>query len=662
MSKVIVKQRFMHPNLKSTSQKNVGHVKYIGTRAGVDKSIGADSVPIDLNDSGLDYNDEKALDDELKIDGDDFVYAKYIDERPNSHGLFGQHGQEDLSAVQTEIGDTNSFVWRTIISLKEDDAVSLGYTDKSKWQDMLRSKMPDVAKMMNIPYSNLRWVGAVHMEQGHPHVHIMYWEKQPRLKHGVVSLDKLNGIRKVLTDEIFRDERESLLIEKNELRGLFLDGGESDVSKLMKNTDENQEWINKRTHVTSEDIVPSRLFAETEDTIRKMIENLSNELPIKGRKAYGYMPEEVKLDIDKIVDYICRLPEYEAMLAKNDDVVRKLTEMYTSNEDDILKAITNSSEDLKKRFSQIILKGAFSFRDFGKYDINFDKLDTSVKAFIEYAGEFNEDIENHEVALKIIEKCSTLGIDNEIILNRLSDKGIDVSKLTAEEIDRAFSKGREDVTILVGKKVIVENVSLLKALGFKENEVYDIFYEASDHEGENILEYLDSDYYDGFVTAEGLKNVAETVAYTQTDISILNKMSFEKSLGNDIISIDKLLLDEDIEEGVRKEQTTFEFITLDKRVAKVFQDAGVKGELHTQLTEQQLNDHILDSLSEEYSIEKLITEDNEILLGDFDTQYNFINNRINTLKLNQYIQQDRETGTYIIENNVLDEINLILKN
>ena len=224
MSRVIVKLSYTHPSIKNPKSKgnakysNINHAIYIATRPGVDKTLSEEEL-IKAVEKELKYLNKLAHDemDYLKtLDNDG--YLKYIAERPYSHGLFGADSIENLNMIKKELREVKNYVWRNIISLREQDAMNLGYLDKSKWQDMLRKKIPDMAHEVGIPITNLRWVAAVHLEKGHPHTHIMFWEKEKKLTLGKVSEKKLNNIRKMFTDEIFEEERFQLLTEKNATR------------------------------------------------------------------------------------------------------------------------------------------------------------------------------------------------------------------------------------------------------------------------------------------------------------------------------------------------------------------------------------------------------------------------------------------------------------
>lgn len=322
MSKVIFKLTFKHPNLKDTVSKNVSHVNYIATRSGVDKTITEADLKKEL---------ERGIED---ISSDDETYVKYINERPKSHGLFGKDGIEDPKEVQAEIAEVESFVWRGIVSLKEDDAVELNYTDKEEWQTMLRSKIPEMAEKMNIRPSNLRWVAAVHMEKGHPHAHLMFWEKEPERTIGVVKPKVLDDIRKMYTDEIFEDQRLELLSEKNIMRDLLRDLANNDMSKASRFIQDvraaTKEIKNITGEETQESVMP-RLYNEDEKELVEKVRNLAEKLPGKGRIALKFMPEDVKEEVRSIAEYLIEQPDFYSALEKNLNAVEGLTRLYTSD-------------------------------------------------------------------------------------------------------------------------------------------------------------------------------------------------------------------------------------------------------------------------------------------------------------------------------------------
>lgn len=374
MSNVIFKMSFKHPNLKDTSSKNVCHVNYIATRSGVDKT---------LTESDLQKELEKGVEN---LPSDDGIYLKYINERPRSHGLFSQNGLEDPGVVQKEIANVESFVWRGIVSLKEDDAKDLGYLSKDKWQDMLRKAMPDAATKMDIEFTNLRWVGAIHMEKGHPHAHVMLWEKKPTKLVGIINSKNLNEIRKILTDEIFQDERFQLMNEKNTMRDLIKDLARDDVCdavELLKEIRATGRQLNDLFNGIDREGIAPRLFNEQEKGIAEKLNTLATQLPGKGRIALKFMPENIKEEVSAIAEYLLQQPLMAASLEKNLKSVEDLTCMYTGKDEAIQKARDNAYKDVRDRISQVILKGAVESQRDDSFYVNQElslKFVDSIKA------------------------------------------------------------------------------------------------------------------------------------------------------------------------------------------------------------------------------------------------------------------------------------------
>lgn len=70
---------------------------------------------------------------------------KYADERPGSHGLFSYSDEKpNLQEVQQELMEHKGLVWRMVLSLAEEDAKRLGYTERGKWEDTVRASISDL--------------------------------------------------------------------------------------------------------------------------------------------------------------------------------------------------------------------------------------------------------------------------------------------------------------------------------------------------------------------------------------------------------------------------------------------------------------------------------------------------------------------------------------
>lgn len=647
MSRVIFKMSFKHPNLKDTVSKNVSHVQYIATRSGVDKTITEADLKREL---------EKGIEDIAPEGSSDESYVRYIDERPRSHGLFGPDGIEDPGAIQDEISKVESFVWRGIVSLREEDAISLGYLKKDQWQDMLRKKIPDMANQMGIPITNLRWVGAVHMEKGHPHAHIMIWEKDPQKTIGIISGNKLTTIRKLLTDEIFEEERFQLMNEKNIMRDLIRDLAQDDIShisRIMKDVRSSGHELKTFIRDMNLEGVSPKLYNEQEQKLILMVKDLSDKMPGKGRVALKFMPEDIKEEVRAIADYLLSQPEFNASLEKNLKSTEELTKMYTGQEDAIQKARENAYNDIRDRICQIILKGAVEWQ---KDSFLYADLELSIKAvdFIQnmyYAIDLMPE-RTKVLALAISTMMRSDYTDDDILnvlksylqkedihypeqslgalINEIRGNGINLNELSSQKkIDFYLSVAKlnelsELDAFQQGKKLIgLDSLELEKRLlslqdsGFIKKEI--------------DFEDGSSEYY--CLTNKGIEEILSVKNLDKAEKEILKMLEKNEKEGEGLPSFTfhELLDNQDVFGGLYdKDPDEFKIGKYDTIVRKEF------GE-NNRITFNELEDNIY---------KKYTDENSEVNESKAEDELENLKKRIEKLVLNGFVEYDKATGIY----------------
>lgn len=104
-------------------------------------------------------------------------YIKYIAFRPGvekkqgkEHGLFDQTGSANLNNYNEELKNHDGNVWRSIISLRREDAHDLDFENQDKWKDMIQKHIDQLAMDMKIQRENFHWCAAFHNESYHPHI------------------------------------------------------------------------------------------------------------------------------------------------------------------------------------------------------------------------------------------------------------------------------------------------------------------------------------------------------------------------------------------------------------------------------------------------------------------------------------------------------------
>lgn len=151
--------------------------------------------------------------------------SPYVLKNPNtSHGLFGEvkefpniQNEDDINPILKHIDNlalNKVPIYRGYISLREFDAERLGYYEQDKWKSLLENRLPSIAKKMNIKFEDLQYLGAVHIEDGHPHFQFFVWSKKPRVNY-FVKYSEINKLRNEFTNDVFREDLLPIYKEKD---------------------------------------------------------------------------------------------------------------------------------------------------------------------------------------------------------------------------------------------------------------------------------------------------------------------------------------------------------------------------------------------------------------------------------------------------------------
>ena len=240
-----------------------------------------------------------ALDTHLHEMESESGYMSYIAQRPRAekhggHGLFGKANVTDLKAAKAELEAHDGKVWTFIFSLRREDAERLGYNKAAAWRNLLKQESASIAEAMRIQTDDLRWYAAYHDEGHHPHIHMMAWSAEP--KKGYLTRDGIAAMRSKMTNAIFHEEMKELYIKKDAAY--------------------------KESVQTARDALVTRITAmEHSDCADPVIEQKLRELSqaleqVDGRHVYGYLPKEVKAQVDEIVERLAQLPEVAACYAQ----------------------------------------------------------------------------------------------------------------------------------------------------------------------------------------------------------------------------------------------------------------------------------------------------------------------------------------------------------
>lgn len=340
MARLITKFKYLKPN----ARKSVGgYAKYIATREGVEKIDASyklepstkkqkrliEKILRDFPDSKdmLEYEDylkeptvgnasefiTRALEDNAYEVTQTKTYADYIATRPRAqrfgtHGLFTDDGVPvKLNEVSKELNHYGGNVWTVIISLRREDAERLGYNTGERWRDMLRTQTEALSKNFKIPMESLKWYAAFHNESHHPHVHLMVYtseEHKPYLsKQGVMNL------RASFAKDIFAQDLLCVYEKQTEHRDTLRLHSREVIAEIV-------EKINTGTYNNP----------KLEELLTELAGRLSKT---SGKKVYGYLKEDIKAIINRIVEEL-----------SSDERIAALYDLWYEQKEEILKVYT----------------------------------------------------------------------------------------------------------------------------------------------------------------------------------------------------------------------------------------------------------------------------------------------------------------------------------
>ncbi len=221
-------------------------------------------------------------------------YMNYIATRPRAerigaHGLFGDEKNVSLEAAMSELEQYQGNVWTHIFSLKREDAARLGFDHAAAWRSVLLAHRNDIAAAMKIPPNEFRWYAAFHDEGEHPHVHMMAWSATPGQAY--LSTKGIEQIKSKLTNTIFQNEMLHIYERKSMSRDELVNEARRELRELTES-------------------IRSRICDAPELEVH--MQELARQLEsVNGKKKFGYLPQEQKKLVCKIVDEMAKLPTIE---------------------------------------------------------------------------------------------------------------------------------------------------------------------------------------------------------------------------------------------------------------------------------------------------------------------------------------------------------------
>ena len=309
--------RFMSPYLKGggDSARRANRIRYFATRPGVEVLSDSGSQPATKKQKAyiqrllrafpearelLEYADylghptQESASEFIRQAREDFAvpmsqrenYLDYVSHRPGvelrgEHGLWTSGGKvENLAEAVREVAEHPGNVWTPVVAIRRQDAERLGYDNAENWRALVNACLCDIAKGYKIHPDHLRWYAAFHEKEKSVHIHMVIFSTDPT--EGYLTQDGIRQVKSAFARRIFQQDLMHVYEQKTEYRNQL----QQDAAVAM------QELIRQMRGGTLEN-----------PQLEKQMEALARRLQtVRGKKVYGYLPPEVKLMVDGIVD------------------------------------------------------------------------------------------------------------------------------------------------------------------------------------------------------------------------------------------------------------------------------------------------------------------------------------------------------------------------
>ncbi|TWH59294.1 hypothetical protein DesLBE_3669 [Desulfitobacterium sp. LBE] len=332
MSILMYKQRFRPPNYNKTPKCNYAHIRYIATRPGASKNEGM------------------------------------------RHGLFGKlvpgnlvefESWQEVAKEVRELSYKKVNIFRSVISFAPQTAEELGLNDHKSWEEYIERHIGVLAQKNGISQKNLAWACAHHNEASHPHIHIVFWDKNQKTMKNFVKPQIADSIRIQLIKETFSERIEAYLAKKdqhkNDLKVI--------TDELVKEFDDYMKTIYPKEYKRLKEMVgdidadelsgiPINQLLEgiNISTLSIRLFQLKEKMPKKGRLYYQLLPDEVKQEVDRlIVDLKKDIPHIQALVDEYAEIKANLAMLYDTDPENITKHREQAVSEMDKLIANKLL-------------------------------------------------------------------------------------------------------------------------------------------------------------------------------------------------------------------------------------------------------------------------------------------------------------------
>ena len=191
------------------------------------------------------------------------------------HGLFGnildtnEVEMLELDLIKKHIqnvSNKNIDIFKTVISLKEEDAIKYGFLNKKAWNNLLQEKTLEISKAFKIPMNDMEWIGAFHAKKGQPHCHLIVWNKNQDLSVRRKPYILFNKIKTAMAKGVYKEELELMYNIKDVSKQELAKFSKEEINKYKENL--KHIYQNKELQIRAVET------EETQNFVNKVLENM----------------------------------------------------------------------------------------------------------------------------------------------------------------------------------------------------------------------------------------------------------------------------------------------------------------------------------------------------------------------------------------------------
>lgn len=363
MNKVWTAFNFITPNTSyKTKLGNIHNFKEWVNSAMVVEYITRKDKCVTFNENENNYDAMKLMMD--KNEKLDWYHSHLkMNQNNNQSGLYNLLNEKpidvELDKVKKELKNLKSNFWELIVN-PGDLALENNILCKDKWHEVLQENFKRFLKANKFESDNLNIYYSIHGNTNYPHVHMFWYEKEPKRKKAKLDVNSINvfaykvglsikydedyqkinkltkGIwdtRKQITEIISGHFNNNTNLSTNNLNKLFIKASKSILDELdqkknisyMRLSDENKTNIEIiKDFLLTSDNDYSRLF----NSYQKQIKEL-NELNIEDK----FLKEKIKKIIDKEID------EFKKQVGNK--IIKSLLKAYEENNKNAFKSASS---------------------------------------------------------------------------------------------------------------------------------------------------------------------------------------------------------------------------------------------------------------------------------------------------------------------------------